>query len=50
MCWRDFAGNTNFGEAYCLAGDIISQKVKVPHMYRFELLARPGMSPKCKKG
>lgn len=32
------AGNTNFGEAYCLAGDIISAKTKVPHMYRFELL------------
>lgn len=32
------AGNTNFGEAYCLAGDIISAKVKVPHMYKFELL------------
>ncbi|MDO5728448.1 MAG: class Ib ribonucleoside-diphosphate reductase assembly flavoprotein NrdI [Actinomycetaceae bacterium] len=32
------AGNTNFGEAYCLAGDIISAKLKVPHMYKFELL------------
>ena len=32
------AGNTNFGEAYCLAGDIISAKTKVPHMYKFELL------------
>ncbi len=32
------AGNTNFGEAYCLAGDIISAKCKVPHMYKFELL------------
>ena len=31
------AGNTNFGKAYCLAGDIISVKCKVPHMYRFEL-------------
>lgn len=31
------AGNTNFGEAYCLAGDIISAKTNVPHMYRFEL-------------
>jgi protein involved in ribonucleotide reduction len=31
-------GNTNFGEAYCLAGDIISAKCHVPHMYRFELL------------
>lgn len=31
-------GNTNFGEAYCIAGDIISAKCKVPHMYKFELL------------
>ncbi|PMC76356.1 MULTISPECIES: class Ib ribonucleoside-diphosphate reductase assembly flavoprotein NrdI [unclassified Brachybacterium] len=31
------AGNTNFGEAYCLAGDIISAKCQVPHMYKFEL-------------
>lgn len=34
-------GNTNFGEAYCLAGDIISAKCKVPHMYKFELLGTP---------
>jgi protein involved in ribonucleotide reduction len=34
-------GNTNFGEAYCLAGDIISAKCHVPHMYRFELLGTP---------
>ena len=32
------AGNTNFGETYCLAGDIISAKCKVPHLYRFELM------------
>lgn len=32
------SGNTNFGTAYCLAGDIIAAKLKVPHMYRFELL------------
>lgn len=32
------AGNTNFGEAYCIAGDIVSAKCRVPHMYRFELL------------
>lgn len=32
------AGNTNFGKAYCIAGDIIAQKVGVPHMYKFELL------------
>ena len=32
------AGNTNFGTAYCLAGDIVSQKCAVPLLYRFELL------------
>ena len=32
------SGNTNFGRAYCLAGDIISAKCNVPHMYKFELL------------
>lgn len=32
------AGNTNFGEYYCLAGPIISRKCQVPELYRFELL------------
>lgn len=32
------AGNTNFGEDYCLAGPIISAKCGVPELYRFELL------------
>ena len=32
------AGNTNFGEAYCLAGKIISSKCQVPYLYGFELL------------
>ncbi|MGO3885169.1 MAG: class Ib ribonucleoside-diphosphate reductase assembly flavoprotein NrdI [Mycetocola sp.] len=31
------AGNTNFGEAYGLAGDIIAAKCRVPVLYRFEL-------------
>ncbi|MDN5820972.1 MAG: class Ib ribonucleoside-diphosphate reductase assembly flavoprotein NrdI [Brachybacterium sp.] len=35
------AGNTNFGEAYCLAGDIISTKCQVPHMYKFEMFGTP---------
>lgn len=35
------SGNTNFGPAYCLAGDIISAKLHVPHMYKFELLGTP---------
>ncbi|MDN5821620.1 MAG: class Ib ribonucleoside-diphosphate reductase assembly flavoprotein NrdI [Brachybacterium sp.] len=32
------AGNTNFGDAYCLAGDIVAAKCHVPHLYRVELL------------
>lgn len=35
------AGNTNFGEAFCLAGDIISAKCRVPHMYKFEMFGTP---------
>ncbi|MCD4550056.1 MULTISPECIES: class Ib ribonucleoside-diphosphate reductase assembly flavoprotein NrdI [unclassified Schaalia] len=35
------SGNTNFGTAYCLAGDIISRKLGVPHMYKYELLGTP---------
>lgn len=35
------AGNTNFGEAYCLAGRIIAQKCQVPLLYNFELLGTP---------
>ncbi|MBE9607078.1 class Ib ribonucleoside-diphosphate reductase assembly flavoprotein NrdI [Acetobacteraceae bacterium H6797] len=32
------AGNTNFGEAYALAGKIVAAKCAVPLLYRFELL------------
>ena len=32
------AGNSNFGETYGLAGDLISRKCQVPYLYRFELL------------
>lgn len=35
------AGNTNFGDAYCLAGDIIARKCDVPHLYRLELFGTP---------
>ncbi|MET1051400.1 MAG: class Ib ribonucleoside-diphosphate reductase assembly flavoprotein NrdI [Mycetocola sp.] len=35
------AGNTNFGEAYGLAGDIISAKCSVPNLYRFEVFGTP---------
>ncbi|WOF23951.1 class Ib ribonucleoside-diphosphate reductase assembly flavoprotein NrdI [Microbacterium betulae] len=35
------AGNTNFGEAFCLAGDVISRKCNVPHLYKLELFGTP---------
>ena len=35
------AGNTNFGDAYGIAGDIVAQKCRVPHLYRFELFGTP---------
>lgn len=35
------AGNTNFGEAYGLAGDVISRKCSVPTLYRFEVFGTP---------
>lgn len=35
------AGNTNFGEAYGIAGDIIARKCDVPFLYRFELFGTP---------
>lgn len=43
-------GNTNFGEAYCLAGDIISAKCHVPHMYRFELLGTSQDADRVREG
>jgi protein involved in ribonucleotide reduction len=35
------AGNTNFGEHFCIAGDIISRKCNVPHLYRLEVFGTP---------
>jgi ribonucleoside-diphosphate reductase protein NrdI len=35
------AGNTNFGDNYCMAADIIAAKCQVPHLYRFELMGTP---------
>ncbi|PZE23339.1 MULTISPECIES: class Ib ribonucleoside-diphosphate reductase assembly flavoprotein NrdI [unclassified Curtobacterium] len=34
-------GNTNFGDAYGLAGDIVAAKCHVPVLYRFELFGTP---------
>ena len=35
------AGNTNFGDNYCMAADIIAAKCQVPRLYRFELMGTP---------
>lgn len=32
------AGNTNFHDSYCIAGDIVAKKCGVPHLYKFELM------------
>jgi protein involved in ribonucleotide reduction len=34
-------GNTNFGDTYCIAGDIVSEKLQVPLLYRVEILGTP---------
>jgi len=34
-------GNTNFGDAYGIAGDIIAHKLNVPVLYKFELFGTP---------
>ncbi|MBN3162909.1 class Ib ribonucleoside-diphosphate reductase assembly flavoprotein NrdI [Pectobacterium brasiliense] len=44
------AGNTNFGTAYCIAGDIIAQKCQVPYLYRFELLGTAEDVANVRKG
>ncbi|WP_223884046.1 class Ib ribonucleoside-diphosphate reductase assembly flavoprotein NrdI [Pseudarthrobacter sp. BIM B-2242] len=35
------AGNTNFGDAFCLAGDIIAAKCRTQLLYRVELMGTP---------
>jgi len=35
------SGNTNFGTAYGIAGDIVSAKCRVPRLYAFELMGTP---------
>ena len=44
------SGNTNFGEAYCLAGDIIASKRGVPFLYRYELLGTPTDVARVRQG
>jgi protein involved in ribonucleotide reduction len=35
------AGNSNFGEHFGIAGEIISRKCRVPHLYRLEVFGTP---------
>jgi len=44
------AGNTNFGEAFCIAGDIIARKLQVPYLYRFEVFGTPDDVNAVKRG
>ena len=44
------SGNTNFGEAYCLAGDIIASKLDVPLLDRYELLGTNTDVARVKEG
>lgn len=44
------SGNTNFGEAYLIAGKMIAQKLKIPFLYGFELLGTPDDVKKVRDG
>lgn len=44
------SGNTNFGEAFCMAGDIISRKCGVPFLYYFELMGTKEDEEKVRQG
>lgn len=44
------AGNTNFGDAYGIAGDIIARKLQVPHLYRFEVFGTPDDVQRVQEG
>ncbi|UYU31155.1 class Ib ribonucleoside-diphosphate reductase assembly flavoprotein NrdI [Siccibacter colletis] len=44
------AGNRNFGEAFCRAGEVIAAKCQVPYLYRFELMGTPQDIENVRKG
>lgn len=44
------SGNTNFGEAFCAAGDVVASKCRVPLLYRFELLGTGEDTAKVRVG
>lgn len=43
-------GNTNFGESYGIAGDMIARKLNVPLLYKFELFGTPEDVTAVKEG
>lgn len=43
-------GNTNFYDAYCLAADIVSQKLNIPVLYRLEITGTPEDVRKTREG
>lgn len=44
------AGNTNFGQDYCLAGTVVAEKCGIPELYRFELLGTPHDVARVREG
>ncbi|MGB3769533.1 MAG: class Ib ribonucleoside-diphosphate reductase assembly flavoprotein NrdI [Rhodococcus sp. (in: high G+C Gram-positive bacteria)] len=44
------AGNTNFGDSYCFAGDVVSSKCNVPFLYRFEVMGTPDDVHRVREG
>lgn len=44
------SGNTNFGDAFCMAGDIVARKCKVPFLYYFELMGTKEDETKVRNG
>lgn len=44
------AGNTNFGELYCVAADKVAAKCHVPVLYKFELMGTPEDVKKVNQG
>ena len=44
------SGNTNFGDAFCAAGDVVAAKCHVPLLYRFELLGTGEDTAKVRVG
>ncbi|WP_240334033.1 class Ib ribonucleoside-diphosphate reductase assembly flavoprotein NrdI [Rothia sp. ZJ932] len=44
------AGNTNFGDLYCVAADIVAAKCQVPILYKFELMGTTEDVTKVQEG